>query len=65
MWWRISSCRGFRVCILTTVIQDEVVLGVAELVRPARDEDVVISKEVLQARHLGSKINTGLEHSQN
>lgn len=57
MGWRISYFSGLRMCSLTTVIQHEVVLSIPVLLRPARDEDIVISKEVLQARYL-DKINT-------
>lgn len=55
--WRISYFSGFRMGSLTTVIQHEVILSIPVLLRPTRDEDIVISKEVLQARYLDSKIN--------
>lgn len=37
---------------LTVIIQGEVVLGVAEFLRPACDEDVIIPKEILEAGNL-------------
>lgn len=41
-----------KVSTLTVVIQREVILGVAELLRSARDENVVITKEILKASNL-------------
>lgn len=41
-----------KVSTLTVVIQREVILGVAELLRSARDENVVVAKEILKASNL-------------
>ena len=38
--------------MITVLIQREVVLGVAELLRSTRNEDVIIPKKVLQTGHL-------------
>lgn len=37
---------------LTVIIQREVVLGVAEFLRPACDEDIIIPEEILEAGNL-------------
>lgn len=47
----------FRMYRLTTVIQHEVILSVPVFLRPTCNEDIIISKEVLQACHLDSKID--------
>lgn len=44
--------QGLKVSTLTVVIQREVILGVAELLRSARDENVVVTKEILKASNL-------------
>lgn len=41
---------------LTAVIQHEVILSISVFLRPTCNEDIIISKEVLQARHLDSKV---------
>lgn len=41
--------------LLTVIVQRKVVLGIAEFLRAASDEDVVVAKEILEAGHLGSQ----------
>lgn len=47
---------GFRIYSLTAVIQHEVILSIPVFLRPTCNEDIIIAKEVLQARHLDSKV---------
>lgn len=40
------------ISLLTAVIQRKVILGVAEFLRSACNEDIVLAKEILKAGHL-------------
>lgn len=46
---------------LTVIVQGKVVLGIAELLRAASDEDVVVSEEILEAGDLRRRDNMKVE----
>lgn len=41
--------------LLTVVVQRKVVLGIAEFLRATSDEDVIVTKEILETGHLRSQ----------
>lgn len=48
----LESGSSADVSTLTVVIQREVILGVAEFLRSTRDENIVLTKEILKASNL-------------
>lgn len=48
----LESGSSVNVSMLTVVIQREVILGVAEFLWSTRDENIVVTKEILKASNL-------------
>lgn len=56
----LESGSSVNVSMLTVVIQREVILGVAEFLWSTRDENIVVTKEILKASNLLCRKTKGM-----